>query len=631
MIKCIDVYGQFDNKGTDHYYTYPQALSPESRQLFLDPRADLGAFNIGLNVSDLFLVFCTKDGWWISIVRRNQHDMRQGYAMFSVCLGANRPTLGAEAMQLLRQGYEQFVDQRVWDNAQTTTWLQSHTLQVTPCAITPFTMPKSLNQGNNSAYRTFGNEQELQNALTFVSQKEYTQYSRVFLLPASVTPVSTGHRMPQITTPVKREFTILHSPDTDSSVPRVALEGETIKIVYLRGNMKSEPISYKVGSPSQAAYWDSAKGCIQLNSAQQAGAKFFKHIRLRSNVRKFSLSRELTDNGVRFDEATQTLLVPDNLNPNIKGFLQANGCENYALNSKKLIELHHNEEYKFGFKPVPVELSLVIDGRSYKVDTTGLTQSKVKEWENNGLVRQKGTNNFELDADDCDQQSALSQILQVLGGFFSALVVIYGLYALVCWPLGLKIWPFQQGEETKSELTLINKDSINDDPSISPSDVDSSYVAEDIDYLKKENTWKEEKLHSDQAKKLLIALKNGNINNLQIAHSTCFSGVDEKKINGYWLGIMERLSQIQQDQSLVSKAESEIRRICKSGVINLSELQTALEGVAKPSTPTVAPDKATQAEPKTQHATPAPQPKQQKADKTSTKVGGKPAGDPRKD
>ncbi len=62
MIKCIDIYGQFDNKGTDHYYTYPQVLSPESRQFFRDPRADLGAFQIDVNVTDLFALFCTKEG-----------------------------------------------------------------------------------------------------------------------------------------------------------------------------------------------------------------------------------------------------------------------------------------------------------------------------------------------------------------------------------------------------------------------------------------------------------------------------------------------------------------------------------------------------------------------------------------
>lgn len=603
-IKYIDIFGQFDSKGTDHYYTYPQTLSPEGRKLFLDPRADLDMFSIDISVSELFLVFCTNDGWWISIVRCNsKNDSRQGYAMFSVCLGANRPTVGAEAVQLLRQGYEQFVDQRVWDNAQTEAWLQTHTLQTTPCLVTPFTVPTSLAQGSNSAYRTFGNELELQHALTFVSQKEYTQYSRVFLLPALVTPVSTGHRMPQITTPVKREFTILHSPDTDSSVPRVALEGETIKIVYLRGNMKSEPISYKVGSPSQAAYRDSAKGCIQLYSAQQAGAKFFKHIHLQSNVRISSLSRELTENGVRFDEATQTLLVPDNLKPNVKGHLQAAGYQKEPIDGKLLSEQPNGKTLKLEFKPIPIDLSLIIDGRSYKVDT--LTRSQAEAWEEKGLLRQKGKNSFELNTEECGKQSALSQILQVLGGIFSALVVIYGLYALLCWPFGWKIWPFQHDEKPTMKAAAQSSDDITEGPTTSNA---FDEEVSDSDYLKKYDTWDEAELKSERAKQLIAALKMGGIYNIISADEQCFAGV--KNINGHWKKIMKSLNEIQNDPEQMTLAETEIRRICEKGKFNLSELQTALQTVANSRNQSAEPANTASAETHHKQAPPAQQPKQ---------------------
>ncbi len=611
MIKCIDVYGQFDNKGTDHYYTYPQVLSPESRKLFLDPRADLGAFQIGVNVTDIFVLFCTTDGWWISIVKRNKHDMRQGYAMFSVCLGANRPKVGAEAVQLLRQGYEQFVDNRVWDNVQTDAWLQTHSLQLTPCAITPFTMPASLADGNNSAYRTFSNEVELQQTLTFISQKKYSKYSRIFLLPNTATPVSTGHRMQQVTVPVKKEYTIQHTPDTDPSVPTVALEGDTINIVYLRNGLKSAPISYKVGSQHRAAYLDGMNCTIQLQTPQIAGAKFYKQIRLHINVEKpITFGREFDDNGIKYDAATQTLSIPDNLNQNFKGSIRCAGYKSLTALGKDLCALRNGETRRLDFKEEPISVSVFIDGNRYSVDAP-ITMQKAQEWEKKGIAVRTGANSLEVRPNKEDDESVISLILEFLGAAFALLVVGYGLYALLCWPMDWKIWPFQHGEAKNVEATADN--GLNEQQSATASFTEAS----DSTYFKSHDTWNENELQSETGKQLLAALKNGNIDDIVAAHYNCFQGV--KDINGYWKPIEEFLNGI--DPAKRDKAKTEIRRLCKTGVVNLSELQNALKTVAaesaqpKPQSANESP--ATK--PATAHTTPQAKPKENKPAETKTK------------
>ncbi len=604
MIKCIDIYGQFDNKGTDHYYIYPQVLSPESRQFFRDPRADLGAFPIGVNVTDLFALFCTKEGWWISIVKRNnKHDTRQGYAMFSVCLGANRPMNGQEAVQLLREGYKQFVDDRIWDNAQTDTWLQTHTLQLTQCNITPFTMPASLADGNNSAYRTFATEADLQQALTYISQKEYSKFLRVFLIPNTAMPVNTGHRMQQVTSPINREFTIQHTPDTDPSVPREAIEGETVKIVYLRNGLKSEQISYKVGSSHKAVDVDSINGVVVLKDPKTAGAIFYKKIRLQTKVDKeIKLSRELQDKGIKYNPQTKTLLVPDDLDLNFEGSLKCEGYQPYPVKS----DLCKGKVISVNFKEIPVSISVIIDGSRYNV-VEDISLRQAKEWEKKGLGNLSG-NNIEILTKKEEEESVVSMILKVLGAVFAVLIGGYALYASACGIMEWNVWPFQHAESTNTESTA--------DSTVVPQDPVAPFteLPSDSTYFKEQDTWDEKELKSEEGKNLLSALKNGYIDEIRNAQDECFLGV--KNVNGHWTKIMETLSSI--DPSKRTKAEDEIKRLSSTGKINLSELQTALKKIetdsSRPESQSVS---ANQPLPPSHSATTSAQKKQKTQEKVS--------------
>ncbi len=615
MIKCIDIYGQFISKGTDHYYIYPQVLSPESRQLFRDPRADLGAFQIDVNVTDLFALFCTKEGWWISIVKRHNHDSRQGYAMFSVCLGANRPMNGQEAVQLLREGYKQFVDDRIWDNEQTETWdneqtetwLQTHTLQLTPCAITPFTMPTSLADNNNSAYRTFATEADLQQALTYISQKEYSKFSRVFLIPNTAAPVNTGHRMQQVTSPINRAFTIQHTPDTDPSVPRVAIEGETIQIVYLRNGLNSEPISYKVGSQHKAVDVDSINGVVVLKDPKTAGAIFYKKIRLQTKVDKeIKLSRELQDKGIKYNPQTKTLLVPDDLDLNFEGSLICEGYEPCPVKSKVLCDLSNGKVISVNFKEIPVSISVIIDGSCYKV-VEDISLRQAKEWEKKGLGK-LFRNNIEILTKKEEEESVVSMILKVLGAVFAVLIGGYALYASACGIMEWNVWPFQHAESTNTESTA--------DSTVVPQDPVAPFteLPSDSTYFKEQDTWDEKELKSELGKQLLSALKKGHIDEIRSAQDACFLGV--KNVNGHWTKIIETLSSIAPSKR--TKAEDEIKRLSSTGKINLSELQTALKKIetdsSRPESQSVS---ANQPLPPSHSATTSAQKKQKTQEKVS--------------
>ncbi len=617
MIQCIDIFGQFNSKGTDHYYTYPpQALSSESRQLFLDPRADLGAFQIDVNVTDLFALFCTKEGWWISIVKRNnKHDTRQGYAMFSVCLGANRPMNGQEAVQLLREGYKQFVDDRIWDNAQTDTWLQTHTLQLTQCNITPFTMPASLADGNNSAYRTFATEADLQQALTYISQKEYSKFSRVFLIPNTATPVNTGHRMQQVTSPINREFTIQHTPDTDPSVPREAIEGETIEIVYLRNDLKSEQISYKVGSQHKAVDVDSINGVVVLKDPKTAGAIFYKKIRLRTHVTKeIKLSRELKEKGIKYDPQTKTLLVPDDLDLNFEGSLKCEGYQPYPVKS----DLCKGKVISVNFKEIPVSISVIIDGSRYNV-VEDISLRQAKEWEKKGLGN-LSRNSIEI-LTKKEEESGVSMILKVLGAVFAVLIGGYALYASACGIMKRNVWPFQHEESTCTESTA-DSSVVTPDP-VAP----FTELPSDSTYFKEQDTWDEKELKSEDGKNLLSALKNGHIDEIRNVQDACFLGV--KNVNGHWTKIIETLSNI--DPSKRTKAEDEIRRLSSTGKINLSELQTALKKIetdsSRPESQSVSANQASTPS----HSATTPAQKEQKTTKAPKTDKSKPAANKKQD
>lgn len=175
-VQIIDIFGQFQDKGSGHYYTYPampQEETVEWKRFINDPRELPASLS-----QPVYAIWCTPRGWWVAQVQHNPNDSRGGFAMASLFLGANRPTDGAQVVQVLQKVAAQYIDNMNWDDNTLAEEVTSDgALSLEPCKVRQFSL------GQPSAFRTYGSTEELEDALTLICHKDYQAYSRVFVLP----------------------------------------------------------------------------------------------------------------------------------------------------------------------------------------------------------------------------------------------------------------------------------------------------------------------------------------------------------------------------------------------------------------------------------------------------------------
>ena len=180
MIKLIDVFGQFENQGTGHYYTYlpGQQEAPTGwKTVMKDPRNEVSA-----SLGYCYATWCTSTDWWIAKLVRNPHDPKGGFAMLSICLGPNRPLDGEKAIKVLDSFAQFFIIEQHWVDADAEKALinQEQDLVLAPCVLRKFVEPTA---SINSAYRSFETKEQLGWYLSFLPQPGYESYSRIFFVP----------------------------------------------------------------------------------------------------------------------------------------------------------------------------------------------------------------------------------------------------------------------------------------------------------------------------------------------------------------------------------------------------------------------------------------------------------------
>lgn len=580
MIHIIDVFGQFKDKGTDHYYTFPNGkLNVNGNVGFHDTRSDL----YGFTITEAFAIFCTAtEGWWISIIKKNVHDDRLGYAMLSLCLGDQRPVNGGEAAQVLRQAFEHFVTNLTWDDTQSAAWLQQ--LQTTPCATTPFA--GSDNLVTNSAYRTYGSEAELTQQLSHISQRGYEKYSRIFLISAAATTVPTASRsMHNVTNeiPVRQFFKFDVLPaGVKISHPAGAFSGETVQITYTKGALESMPIDYKVGFNANEAYVDTQKGLITIKPAQGLGITFYLKINFSFVDEK---GNSLTGihppkgtNDFKYDSKDKIFYASENLLQG-RGEIGPFTCQGYEPRKVKVEELRNAQDKR----PVRVvfrsqKFDIIAKVGNYNIPLAhNFSQHDAKRLEKDGLIKLTNGKYFVKEA---DKDSVLDIFFKIMGLIFTILLVVYMIYALAAVCFDFKIWPFQQDAPQTEQTT--------DDENTGSTDAADTYNAgtiseEDIDYLKKKDIWDTTALQSEQAKNLLTAISSGDVTSIINQHDATLATIDQNRINGHWKEIIRMLKSIQNDGEKMGDAQANISRICASGKFNLNELQSALQTICKAS------------------------------------------------
>lgn len=600
-IKLIDVFGQFENQGTGHYYTYlpKQQEAPMGwKNVMKDPRNEVSSY-----LKYCYATWCTATDWWIAKMIRNPHDPKGGFAMLSICLGSNRPLEGENAIKVLDSFAQFFIIEQHWDDADAEKALinQEQDLALVPCVLHKFVEPTA---AINSAFRSFETKEELGRYLSFLPQPGYEEFSRIFFVPKEE---SQGMPVKCIdeTLPLKKIYTI-HYPDDCYSPSKKTeiLEGEDLDLVYTKPGLEPIEIIIK-GGDATSDYADVKDDSMYIRSGKDIGlvhnrvitikcqdkdGKVIDRFRLNNYTRQFSV---VTING-------DQVILPENFSERV------------------VLDIIPADD-KYETKQEPLELEcikdnikiVVLEPKDYKVVFRMGTEDFETNRTMNPSTAKTRWSGFDIEVDNAkktiyfraygkptEKRHEMIQTTVENPSIFErfpwlkyaiiALAVLllgYGIYAGIS---GLALhktpWPFEGKTEVKGEV--VNKTD-NQEPiqqkqeEVKPIDTVEIMKMHDIDYLVREKKlWTRDSILSTEFQALYDNISRGEVENVISQYDELFS--DPNKTNDTFKLIVEGLKKLVQGGDQIQKqASDEMKRLSKDKSIKLEELLTSINMLVK--------------------------------------------------
>lgn len=607
-IKLIDVFGQFDDQGTDHYYTYlpsGQEAPTGWRNVMKDPRNEVAS-----NMQQCYVTWCTTTDWWIAKMVRNPHDSRGGFAMLSICLGPKRPLDGEKAAAVLDNFAQFFIIEKHWIDADAEKALmnQEQDFVLVPCAPRKFVEPTA---AINSAYRSFESKEELGWYLSFLPQSGYEAYSRIFFVPKEESQGMPSVKCLDGTQPLKKIYALKYPDDNCVSMPLRSeiMDGEDLIIVYNKAGF--EPVERVItgGKNTECAFVSGlemvimpekeVKGLVHNRvitiKCQDKEGKVIDRFRLKNCTSQF--------NDVKINDGHHQVILPENFSERV------------------VLEVIPSDD-RYETKQVPLELGKEKDNikivklelKDYKVVfRMGIEEFETNRTMNPSLAQAKWSG-FESEVDSTkkilyfrvygkpaekhheqpirttvENQPFFERfpwLKYVIIGLL-ALLLGYGIYAGISkWGFKKSPWPFRsviEAPDTSDEN--ITGDTIvmgSKEPSAEEKKIDTvALFQQDVEYLEKNYEWRRDNIQTKKFQELYDVIANGKINDVVQSYNT-LSG-EGVEVNGCLKRIVEGLIKI--DKLKENKAVDVLKNNSKGGCINLNNILKEINNIVAEQSP----------------------------------------------
>jgi hypothetical protein len=616
-VRLLDVFGQFENQGVGHYYTYiPNQHEPPTgwKIMIKDPKNEVAAY-----MQYCYLTWCTDTEWWIAKMLRNPHDPQGGFAMLSICLGANRPADGEKAITLLDTFAQFFIIEKNWNDtdAEKVLMNQEQDFVVVPCVPNGFILPSVL---NNSAYRNYDSRQELARFLSFLPQPGYERYSRIFFVSREE---SAGMPVECLDNalPLKKIYTLKYPVDCMSPSRKTEImDGEEMVIVYAKEGMQPVKKVIKGGESSDYAYVEG--DFMFIRSEKEIGLVHDKAIEVRCQdkfgnvIDGFKLEDSFGQDHVRIEGSK--LFVPENFFSSIVLDVVPKG-DKY---DQKRIELNQDNIkdniLTIVLEPIEYKVFFRIGNTDFETTETMSPSTAKMKWgaydcdiNNIGrticfIVYGKPTEkvSHETIHTVVERPSIIKSVRKRFSGKKKWLLLLlvllfgYGIYACVSllasnknpWPFRTKPAPqimYQIETETQSEAEadMLSQETVSQDKKsldvaptiVAVADVDHQH---DINYLKREKVWTVDSLRTQEYKSLFDGLKEGDIDKVIQLEGVLF---DSTNIQSDFKKIVDGLTKFKNadNQQKLKMSKDEMIRLCKRGSFEVGELSYSINLIDK--------------------------------------------------
>lgn len=540
-------------------YTYPNPTAKNAREPWtMGLRPDMRQVRY-LSDGDAYVLYATPVGYYFGIVTPS-NDGRNGRTVIYVHTGLAVPTDGRAMINVLRELKDLLLIKKLWNDV---AQIQRILLKLT---VTSDGSVFSNNGTASSGYRTFKSDVELAQFFKFPSQAIYRNYSCVFAIPrGELKPSIIDATLQPINVGIKIAYRIVNEHQKDgvtTSVSSVPEDGK-FTITYTKAgceNVKRDcyanqprPFATKVGDE------------LRINSMQMAGIKFQRKINF--DVRDSETNVPL-QSGITVDGTT---LSRDNcalVDENKESITVA--AEGYQRQNVPLTKLHNNRVAVI-LKPQVTnrEVEFIRDGRSLgraklTVRANPTLEKYLNEQENRIYLKGNEPTYYGEDEDTGEGGSWRDKLhsgeWRKIG--YVAIVVVLLLVIYLCIAMMADLYPFSTTEPSApapADTTTVVPAPPADDP---------KDIADDLDYMKKNDNWERSQLKSQKYKALFDNVKNGQADSAFVLSDYISQG----KVNGRWKNIVEFYNKISQNGNTeeISRA---MKRSVKDDVLNLVKLQ----------------------------------------------------------
>ena len=391
----------------------------------------------------------------------------------------------------------------------------------------------------------------------------------------------------EITKPVVESFIIRNPyPNEIRTTSTFVENGGKIELVYLKNGY--EPCK-KVVTVAQGTTDVQLEAVFcRLKSATELGIRFSKKINIRFlspnntpvhnvRVKAGNISAVTNENGVcqvSVPETAEQGLQLSAQHPSYDNFSAVlNGVENGKTYDYKLKAKNYRLTLNIGGKLLPTEVPVPMNSPLFKMlkDDYNATISPGQ------IMLRVNKPSARLYGAEDEENSWLKRILPIAKYAGIALLAFYLLYGGISLIKGSRPWPFAK----KQEVAVVDDAGLEENDSESAYDqAEIAYQKEDIIYMKEKDVWIREDIKSEKFRNLYECFTTGDIN--RIIDQDWFK--DGESVNGHFAKIQDALRLIAANPKLRDEAFKEIRRIVSQdeGIINLSEIQSALDILAKP-------------------------------------------------
>lgn len=130
---------------------------------------------------------------------------------------------------------------------------------------------------SEAGYRTYISTAELEQIFAFPSQPEYSRFRCVLVVSATAS-LRPGVKMPRITVPVRRQYTV-ECPEGVKASRQLVYDGDKLRLTYELEGYNPHVETVTVGQPSP--YTKADGGTLRIRTATQTGIRFVRRVRVK--------------------------------------------------------------------------------------------------------------------------------------------------------------------------------------------------------------------------------------------------------------------------------------------------------------------------------------------------------------